>query len=80
MNILSRIRGEHISEASKALPDCKTAEHEFLEAEFDVPELGKVLFLFKRFRNKHGKSTNWFWSAQAAVMAADVNREAQRRA
>ena len=73
MNILSRIRGEHISEASKTLPDCETAQHQFLEAEFDVPDFGKVLVLFKRFHHKHGKSTNWFWSAQAAVMAADVD-------
>jgi hypothetical protein len=72
MNILSRIRGEDIAAAGQTLPDCKTATDKFVEAEFEVRALGTVLFLFGRMRHRHGKSENWFWSAQAAVLAADV--------
>ena len=75
MNILSKLRGQHVALAGQTLPDCATAKDTFREAEVDVPELGKVFILFKRFRSKHGKSITWFWAAQAAAQASDVFRE-----
>lgn len=72
MNILSRLRGEHIAAARRTLPDCRTCKDDFFEVEFGVPAFGPVLFLFRRMRAKKGKSVHWFWSAQAAVLAEEV--------
>jgi hypothetical protein len=78
MNILSRIRGEHVAAVCRSLPESETAKDTFLEKEFEVPGHGKVLFLCKRVRYKHGKSSHWSWKVVAAVLAADVIREDER--
>lgn len=74
MNILHRIRGEHIAEARGSLPDCEKAKDRYMVAEMDVPGFGQVLFLCKRFRFKHGKSVNWFWTVENAILEQDLLR------
>lgn len=73
MNILSRVRGEYVAMAAATLPDCKSCDLETLATEIDVPELGRVRVIFKRFKSRKGKSVNWFWAVQAAFQ---VNNEA----
>lgn len=49
MNILSKIRGQHVAVAGQTLPNCATDNEDFRLAELHVPEYGRVFFLFRRF-------------------------------
>jgi len=69
---ISRLRSEQIAGALQTLPDCETATEQFMEAVYDDPKLGRVVFLCKRFRYSHGKSTTWFWSAHNAILEQDL--------
>jgi hypothetical protein len=69
-NIFRLIGGECVAAATKQLPDPNTAKEEFREAVMEVPNLGKVRFTCRRFKSKHRKSGNVFWSVIAAVIAA----------
>jgi hypothetical protein len=66
-NILRLIGGEYVAAATKQLPDPNTANEEFQETIMEVPNLGKVRFTCRRFKSKHRKSVNIFWSTIAAV-------------
>ena len=66
-NILARIGGDYVAAAINALPDPKTATEEFRESVIEVPNCGKVRFTCRRFKSKHHKSVNVFWSAISAV-------------
>lgn len=76
MNILPSIPGQYVAKASQTLPNCESTKDKYMETECRIPEFGTVFFLFRRFRNKHGKSVNWFWQCEAAVAASDVVRPA----
>ena len=73
MNILHRLRAENVSAASATLPSCATASETFVTATAEVPNLGRVIFLFKRFHHKHGKSSHWFWAVQNAIREEDLS-------
>jgi len=68
MNILSRIRGEYISESHRTLPDVRTAVNDIVQSVFEVPEIGKVRFTHRRRKYRHHKSTSWFWTTEEAVL------------
>ena len=68
MNILSRIRGEYISESHQTLPDVYTAREDVVQSVFEVPGIGKVRFTHRRRTYRHHKSTNWFWVTEEAVL------------
>jgi hypothetical protein len=72
MDILHRIPGGYIVEAMGTLLNCNTAKEKYVDTEVDIPGFGTVIFLFKRFRNKHGKSEYWFWAVQNAILKADL--------
>jgi len=67
-NILLRVPGEHIAAALQTLPDCETTKENFIETVYEVPLMGRVHFIWKRFQHKHGKSTTLFWTAQQAYL------------
>jgi hypothetical protein len=72
-NILSRIRGEHVSAASATLPDVYSATEDIVQNVVDVPGIGKVLFTYRRHKYRHHKSTSWFWTAQTALLVDDLS-------
>jgi hypothetical protein len=67
---LARIRGEHVSAALQTLPPAATDSVDERTTEYDVPELGRVRFYFKRFTSKKGKSRYTFRTAERAVVVA----------
>lgn len=79
MNILSRLRADDIGGALRTLPNCETVTTKYMEASYDVPGIGKVLFLCRRFRYRHGKSVTWFWTAENAILEDDLRRLDQDR-
>jgi hypothetical protein len=64
MNVLSRIRAEHIAEMQRTLPDVYAASEHVVQSVFDVPGMGKVRFTCARKKYRPHKSTNWFWTAR----------------
>ena len=74
MNILSRLRAEYIRAGMASLPDVRTAKEKYVVSEADIPGFGTVIFLFKQFRYRHGKSDHWFWSVQNAILKEDLLR------
>ena len=72
MNILHRVRGERVAEAIGTMRACATATEKYMCTTYDVPELGRVVFLFRRFHHKHGKSAYWFWTAENAILEEDL--------
>lgn len=68
MNILSRIRGEHIAQSHRTLPDVYTASEDVVQSVFDVPGIGRVRFTHRRHKYRHHKSSSWFWSTEEAIL------------
>jgi len=70
-NVLSSVPGEYVSAALKTLQSALTDTTSERATEYDVPELGRVRFYFKRFTSKKGKSRHTFWTAERAMVVRD---------
>ena len=64
--ILAKINGELISKAGQTLPPPDAGQPAELQAEIDVPTIGRVRIKYRLSSNLRGKWTNWFWSAYFA--------------
>ena len=60
-NVLASIPGEHIARAAMSLPEARDAPDvlHYVELQLDGRHL---LLTFKRFKQKRGKTTRWFWT------------------
>ena len=61
--ILAKIPGELIALASHTLPQPSAGKPAELQAEIDVPEVGRVQIRYRLKNSTRGKWTNWFWTA-----------------
>jgi hypothetical protein len=66
--ILPHVHGQYVAEALKTLPPAESSAEETMETDFYVPDIGLVRFTAVRHRNKHNKTTTYFWSASKAVL------------
>ena len=67
-NILSRIPGNYVAEALQTLPYAASAEEgAIVEAFVTVPEIGRVRITARRMKQKRGRLTHYFWTADSAV-------------
>ncbi len=72
MDILHRVRGARIAEVVLTLPPCARATGNYMSTTYDVPELGRVIFVFRRCLDRQGKSSFWFWAVQNAILEEDL--------
>jgi len=67
-NVLPRVPSQYLAAALGTLPNAEIAGQDVMEALIDVPDIGRVLVTAKRLKHKRGRSTNYFWTAEKAVV------------
>lgn len=69
IDILALIPGKVVAQVLSELPPGEDLVEETRERRFDVPDLGPVVFTFRKSWHKPGKSVLVFWVAERAVRA-----------
>jgi hypothetical protein len=66
--ILERIGGQHVAQALQTLPPAQSSTAETIEAELEVPGIGRVRFTMRRCKSRKGKSSHYYWSTTKAIL------------
>jgi hypothetical protein len=64
--ILASVPGEHISRASRTLPELANALQDRMNVVIDAGWAGRVRISFLRYRYRSGRSNTWAWTAYRA--------------
>ena len=57
------IPSQHVSAALRTLPDAGDSNEDVLEMMIEVPNLGKVKFIYRNLSSRKGRCRRLFWSA-----------------
>lgn len=65
-NVLRKVDGPFVAQASQQLPDVEKCKDQFVETVMDMPLVGRLRFRFQRMVARQGKNRRWFWCAVEA--------------
>lgn len=68
--ILTKVPGELIARASETLPPPGAGKPAEMQAEIDVPDIGRVRIKYRLKSSTRRKWTNWFWTAVFAEVVS----------
>ena len=69
-NILAQINGELISKARQTLPPPGAGQRSEMQAEIDVPNIGRVRIKYRLNNSRRVKGSDWSWTAFFAEVVA----------